>query len=67
MIFHCPTCGWRCGRHLNAALNLLRTQDEGRWFSPDRLPNEVMTAMRAYGEEVKPQIDDEDLTDPKST
>jgi IS605 OrfB family transposase len=63
--FDCPTCGWRCGRHLNAALNLLKTQDEGRWFSPDRLPNEVMTAMRAYGEEVKPQTD-EDLTEPNN-
>jgi hypothetical protein len=40
---------------LNAALNLLKTQDEGRWFSPDRLPNEVMTAKRAYEEEAKPQ------------
>lgn len=50
-VFQCPKCGWRCDRHLNAALNLLKTQDEGRWFSPDRLPNEVMTAKRAYGDE----------------
>jgi IS605 OrfB family transposase len=61
--FDCPRCGWMCDRHLNAALNLLRTQDEGRWFSPDRFPNEVMTAMRAYGEEVKPSTD-EDLAEP---
>jgi len=48
---------------MNAALNLLKTQDEGRWFSPDRLPNEVMTVKRAYGEEAKPSTD-EDLTEP---
>jgi putative transposase len=63
ILFHCPRCGWRCDRHLNAALNLLKTQDEGRWFSPDRLPNEVMTAKRAYGEEAKPQTG-EGLTEP---
>jgi len=43
-VFRCSRCGWTCDKHLNAALNLLKTQDEGRWFSPDRLPNEVMTA-----------------------
>jgi len=43
-IFVCPDCGWTCNRHLNAAFNLLKTQDEGRWFSPDRLLNEVMTS-----------------------
>jgi putative transposase len=63
-LFQCPRCGWTCNRHLNAALNLLRTQDEGRWFSPDRLPDEVMTVKRAYGEEAKPSAD-EDLTEPK--
>ena len=63
MFFQCPTCGWRCDRHLNAAFNLLKTQDEGRWFSPDRLPNEVMTATRAYGDEVKCPTD-QDLTEP---
>jgi len=46
-VFQCPRCGWNCDRHLNAALNLLKTQDEGRWFSPDRLPDEVMTMKRA--------------------
>jgi dTDP-4-dehydrorhamnose reductase len=45
--------------HLNAALNLLKTQDEGRWLSPDRLLNEVMIAKRAYEEEVKPQPDED--------
>ncbi len=54
-VFTCPECGFKCDRHLNAAFNLLKTQDEGRWFSPDRLPNEVMTAKRAYGEEGTPQ------------
>jgi IS605 OrfB family transposase len=62
-VFTCPTCGWKCDRHLNAALNLLRTQDEGRWFSPDRLPNEVMTVKRAYGKEAKPSTV-EVLTEP---
>lgn len=47
-VFQCPKCRWTCNRHLNAALNLLKTQDEGRWFSPDRLLNEVMTVKRAY-------------------
>ena len=62
-LFTCPKCGWRCDRHLNAAFNLLKTQDEGRWFSPDRLPNEVMTVKRAYEEEDKPSTK-EDLTEP---
>jgi transposase len=61
-VFSCPRCGWRCGGHLNAALNLLKTQNEGRWFSPDRLPNEVMAVKRAYGEEVK--IQEQGLTEP---
>jgi len=50
---------------LNAALNLLKTQDEGRWFSPDLLPNEVMTVKRAYEEEAKSSTT-EDLTGPIS-
>jgi putative transposase len=62
-VFQCPECGWICGRHVNAALNLLRTQDEGRWFSPDRFRNEVMTEQRAYAEEDKPPSN-EDLTEP---
>lgn len=62
-VFQCSRCGWTCNRHLNAAFNLLKTQDEGRWFSPDRLPNEVMTVERAYGEEAKPSPN-EDLTEP---
>jgi putative transposase len=64
-VFRCSKCGWTCNRHLNAALNLLKTQDEGRWFSPDRFPNEVMTAKRAYGKEDKSESD-EDLTGPDS-
>jgi putative transposase len=62
-LFQCPRCGWTCDRHLNAALNLLKTQNEGRCFSPDRLPSEVMTVKRAYGEEAKPSAN-EDLTEP---
>ena len=53
-IFQCPRCGWRCDRHLNAALNLVNTQDEGRWFSPNRLPNEVMTVSEPTGR--KPRL-----------
>ena len=63
-VFQCPKCGWTCDRHLNAALNLLKTQDEGRWFSPDRLPNEVMTAKRAYGQE--DSSSPEELSEPRS-
>jgi IS605 OrfB family transposase len=64
-VFTCPKCGWTADRHLNAAFNLLKTQDEGRWFSPDRLPNEVMTVKRAYGEEAKPSTG-EDLIEPST-
>ena len=28
-VFRCPKCGWRCGRHLNAALNLLKRRMKG--------------------------------------
>jgi transposase len=56
-VFQCPACGWRCNRRLNAALNVLNTQDERRWFSPDRVPHEVMTVKRAYREEAKPQTE----------
>jgi IS605 OrfB family transposase len=63
-IFTCPKCGWTADRHLNAAFNLLKTQDEGRWFSPNRLPNEVMTASRAYEEEAKPKRERLDRTIP---
>lgn len=61
--FRCPRCGWTCNRHLNAVLNLLKTQDEGRWFSPNHLPNEVMTAKRAYEEE--DNLSPEELPEPE--
>ncbi len=63
-VFQCPECGWRCDRHLNAALNLLRTEDEGRWFSPDRRLNEVMTTKRAYEEEGTPRPHATELPEP---
>ncbi|MGQ9469503.1 MAG: RNA-guided endonuclease TnpB family protein, partial [Nitrososphaerales archaeon] len=34
-LFECPSCGWRMDRHLNAALNILKTQDESVRFADD--------------------------------
>ncbi|MEM2946564.1 MAG: zinc ribbon domain-containing protein, partial [Thermoproteota archaeon] len=31
-LFTCPNCGWRMDRHLNAAINLVKTQDDSLWF-----------------------------------
>lgn len=45
-------CEWRCDRQLNAALNILKGADAGRWFYPDGPANEELTDMRAYGGEV---------------
>lgn len=65
-VFQCPKCVFKCNRHLNAAFNLLKTQDEGRWFSPNRHPNEVMTAMQTYGMEDNSQRQNaEELPEPQ--
>jgi len=37
---NCPKCG--INRHLNASLNLLKTQDEWVWFAQDRFANVAM-------------------------
>ncbi|MGQ9468391.1 MAG: zinc ribbon domain-containing protein [Nitrososphaerales archaeon] len=38
-VLKCGNCETEIDRQLNASINLLKTQDEGVWFSPDRLPN----------------------------
>ncbi|MBS7612314.1 transposase [Candidatus Bathyarchaeota archaeon] len=41
-LFECPKCGWVMDRHLNAAINLLKTQDDTLRFSMDRPLNVQM-------------------------
>ena len=36
-LFECPSCGWRADRHLNACLNILKTQDDTLRFGVDSL------------------------------
>lgn len=38
-LFKCPRCGWKMDRHLNAAINLLKTQDESVRFADNSLSN----------------------------
>jgi len=42
-LFTCPRCGWKMDRHLNAAINLLKTQDEWVWFAHNSPPNVAMS------------------------
>ncbi|MGC8988381.1 hypothetical protein, partial [Infirmifilum sp.] len=46
----CPKCGV-VDRQLNAALNLLKTQDESLWFEED---SPVYVAMRRNGRVMNP-------------
>jgi len=38
-LFKCRRCGWKADRHLNAAINLLKTQDESVRFTDNSLPH----------------------------
>ena len=38
-LFKCSQCGWNMDRHLNAAINILKTQDDMVRFAIDSLPH----------------------------
>jgi len=59
-LFQCPQCGWTMDRHINASLNLLKTQDERVRFALNRLSNVAVTSPlnKAMSKREKVQIID---------